>query len=223
MPEIRSLTVPLIEKLNIEVETLDTLEGIDTASLPEGFAEQAATYRLASSIAVVPPPVNLLPIEITADRTSRHAQRIVAVGAAAAVVLAAFLYSRARTARQEAERQVSVVRSEISRVQPPGAPPASFDAQGPAMARTLEALAAAVPAGVIVRSVRALPEGVHWNITIEAVAAGDSEARANANADAFLRALDASPVFGKPLLLPVRQPVGTGSALTLVATYRVPR
>ena len=32
MPEIRSLTAPLIERLNIEVETLDTLEGIDAAS-----------------------------------------------------------------------------------------------------------------------------------------------------------------------------------------------
>ena len=41
MPEIRSLTAPLIERLNIEVETLDTLEGIDAASLPEGFAERA--------------------------------------------------------------------------------------------------------------------------------------------------------------------------------------
>ena len=69
MPEIRSLTAPLIERLNIEVETLDTLEGIDTASLPDGFADQAARFRLASSIAVEPPPVNLLPVET--DRRSR--------------------------------------------------------------------------------------------------------------------------------------------------------
>ena len=71
MPEVRSLTAPLIERLNIEVETLDTLEGIDTAKLPEGFAERASTLRLASSIAVEPPPVNLLPVEVTASRTSR--------------------------------------------------------------------------------------------------------------------------------------------------------
>ena len=42
MPEIRSLTAPLIERLNIEVETLDTLDGIDTGHLPEGFAERAS-------------------------------------------------------------------------------------------------------------------------------------------------------------------------------------
>ena len=85
MPEVRSLTAPLIERLNIEVETLDTLEGIDAASLPEGFAERASTLRLASSIAVEPPPVNLLPVEVTASRTSRSALRVVAVGTAAAV------------------------------------------------------------------------------------------------------------------------------------------
>jgi hypothetical protein len=68
MPDIRSLTAPLIERLNIEVETLDTLEGIDPASLPEGFAERASTLRLASAIAVDPPPVNLLPVALTATR-----------------------------------------------------------------------------------------------------------------------------------------------------------
>ena len=71
MPEIRSLTAPLIEFLNIEVETLDTLEGIDASSIPEGFAEQAATFRLATSISADPPPINLLPYgnEICAKTT----------------------------------------------------------------------------------------------------------------------------------------------------------
>jgi Tfp pilus assembly PilM family ATPase len=95
MPEVRSLTAPLIERLNIEVETLDTLEGIDAANLPEGFAERASTLRLASSVAVEPPPVNLLPSEVTASRTSRSALRLVAVGIAVAVALGAFLYTRA--------------------------------------------------------------------------------------------------------------------------------
>ena len=74
MPEIRSLTAPLIERLNIEVETLDTLEGIDVRP-SRGFAERASTLRLASSIAVEPPPVNLLPVEVTASRTNRSGRR----------------------------------------------------------------------------------------------------------------------------------------------------
>jgi hypothetical protein len=95
MPEVRSLTAPLIERLNIEVETLDTLESIDAGSLPEGFAERASTLRLASSIAVEPPPVNLLPVEVTASRTSRSGLRVIALGTAAAVAFGALLYARA--------------------------------------------------------------------------------------------------------------------------------
>src|SRR5207253_3163853 len=52
MPEIRLLTAPLIERLNIEVETLDSLDGIDTGELPEPadqFAEQVASLRLATA------------------------------------------------------------------------------------------------------------------------------------------------------------------------------
>jgi hypothetical protein len=94
MPEVRSLTAPLIERLNVEVETLDTLEGFDAARLPEGFAERASTLRLASSIAVSPPPVNLLPVEVAASQTSRSAFRAVAAGTAAAVAFGAFLYAR---------------------------------------------------------------------------------------------------------------------------------
>ena len=115
MPEIRSLTAPLIERLNIEVETLDTLEGIDTATLPEGFAERAPTLRLASSIAVEPPPVNLLPVEVTASPHEHVGPRIVAVGTAAAVALGAFLYGQASAARIDAERQLEAVQRECRR------------------------------------------------------------------------------------------------------------
>ena len=87
MPEIRSLTAPLIERLNIEVETLDTLDGIDAAAgLPEPadrFTDQVASLRLASAIAAEPPPVNLLPVEITAERASRTGRYLFAAGTAA--------------------------------------------------------------------------------------------------------------------------------------------
>ena len=109
MPEIRSLTAPLIELLNIEVETLDTLEGIDASTLPEGFAEQAATFRLATSIAADPPPINLLPAEVKPSREQvRRPGWILAGGAAAAIAVAAFIYGRANVAPQPA---------------PPSAPP----------------------------------------------------------------------------------------------------
>jgi hypothetical protein len=100
--------------LNIEVETLDTLEGFDTATLPEGVAGSASALRLALSIAVEPPPVNLLPVEVMASRTTQSGRRIVAVGAAAAVILGAFLYGRARVTQISAHREETMPREASS-------------------------------------------------------------------------------------------------------------
>jgi hypothetical protein len=99
MPEIRSLTAPLIDRLNIEVETLDTLEGIDPLKLPEPadrFSEHLAAFRLASAIAVQPPPVNLLAPTETAGYMHLVNRRVVAagLGSAAAIALAVLLYTR---------------------------------------------------------------------------------------------------------------------------------
>lgn len=48
LPDLRSLTMPLIEELDVEVETLDSLDGLTVkAPAPEGLAEAAAAIRLA--------------------------------------------------------------------------------------------------------------------------------------------------------------------------------
>ena len=238
MPEIRSLTAPLIDRLNIEVETLDTLDGIDAATLPEGFADRAPTLRLASSIAVEPPPVNLLPVEVTASRTSRTGQRIVAAGTAAAIAIAAFLYGQANATRRDAERQFEAVRRELPSVQaqvvPAGATAVSpetervrraaldaLDAQGPAMARVLEAVAKAAPQGVTLASLRAVPDGRHWNVSFDAFAAGADEAVARQAADRFLRALAQSSTFEEPLRLSMRRFVPDARGIQIAASYRV--
>jgi len=234
MPELRSLTAPLIERLNIEVETLDTLEGIDAASLPDGFAEDAATLRLASSIAVEPPPVNLLPLEMTASRTSRLALRVLAVGTAAAVAFGAFLYARADAARAGAEQELEAVRREMSSLQTEGgaatatsvssntqkAPLEALDAQGPSMARLLEAVANAAPPGVTLRSLRALPDGPDWRVEVDAFAAVRNQIVSQRTADQFLRALLESPMFGEPLGPPTLRDGVTGG-VEITASYRV--
>jgi hypothetical protein len=234
MPEVRSLTAPLIERLNIEVETLDTLEGIDAATLPDGFAERASTLRLASSIAVEPPPVNLLPVEVTASRTNKSGQRIVAGGTAAAVALGAFLYGRANVERMSAERQLEVVRQEMSSLASPAAMEndrASTGAvslqglpengHGPALARVLETVAKAAQSGVTVKSLRASRDGEQWTINIGAFAAGSDQAAARQAVDRFLRALEASPIFREPLRAPASRFLPDAGGVEVTATYRV--
>ena len=56
LPDLRSLTMPLIEELDMEVETLDTLEGLDVS--PAAVAQRAVDYapalRLAAAVATLP-------------------------------------------------------------------------------------------------------------------------------------------------------------------------
>jgi hypothetical protein len=58
LPELRSLTMPLIEELDLEVETLDSIEGLRPTGRArvDRFAESAPAIRLAAAAAVLPPP-----------------------------------------------------------------------------------------------------------------------------------------------------------------------
>jgi hypothetical protein len=60
LPDLRSLTMPLIEELDIEVETLDTLDGIvvEGAASGEMIAEQAPAIRLACAAAAGSSPTS---------------------------------------------------------------------------------------------------------------------------------------------------------------------
>jgi hypothetical protein len=83
LDELRSMTVPLMERLDVEVETLDSLFGIDAARLPESgddeFRERSAELRLAWAVAADwPPAINLL--------RARHRQASKAMLGRAAVV-----------------------------------------------------------------------------------------------------------------------------------------
>jgi hypothetical protein len=63
VPDLRSTTLPLMERFDAEVETLDSLFGIDAASLPEPaneFRERAPELRLAWAAAAGWTTINLL-------------------------------------------------------------------------------------------------------------------------------------------------------------------
>ena len=55
LPELRSLTMPLIEELDLEVETLDSTEGLRAVgkARAERFAESAPAIRLACAAALI--------------------------------------------------------------------------------------------------------------------------------------------------------------------------
>jgi hypothetical protein len=240
MPEIRSLTAPLIERLNIEVETLYSLDGIDSAALPEPadrFSEQVASLRLASAIAAEPPPVNLLPVEITAQRAGRRGQAVCAVGSAAAVAFGAFLYAEADARTHQAERQVGALQRQVEGLRPgvraidvarqgagvESAQLAALDAldtQGPRMARMLQTLSEATPSDMTLKSMSAGSDGAAWRVVVEGSAAPDAT-RARAAVDHFLRGVEESPLFGAPVRPPARRISAGASGLEFTAEYLV--
>ena len=229
MPEIRSLTAPLIERLNIEVETLDTLEGIDATALPElsdPFFEQIAAYRLASAIAVEPTPVNLLPKEQIAEPVPRSGLRVFLAGSAAAVAFAAFLYAQAGVEREEAERQLVAAQREVSGPQEPAAPAstASLDAvdlQGPRMAQLLEVLSQSAPLGVTLQALTAISDGELWRVSIDARSEAPDPVRARVAAENFLERLASEPLFGDAVRPATRRLLSGGTTVELTVEYAV--
>jgi hypothetical protein len=85
LPELRSMAIRLMEQLDVEVETLDSLFGIDPVHLPQPpheFRERASEMRLAWAVAADwPAPVNLL-----RERTRRVTKTMLTRAAVAAGV-----------------------------------------------------------------------------------------------------------------------------------------
>jgi Tfp pilus assembly protein PilN len=160
------------------------------------------------------------------------------VGSAAAVVIGAFLYGQANVERINAERQLDSVRRVMSSLQADvvaasatggdarsesaqRAALTALDAQGPAMARVLEAIANAAPQSVTVRSVAMTADGPHWTVRLDAFAAGADRTIASGAADEFLRALEQSAIFDERLQPPTRRFGPAAAGVEIAAAYRV--
>lgn len=87
VPELRSMTMPLMDRLDVEVEPFDSLFGIDGQHLPDpepDFRERIAELRLAWAVAADwPPYLNLL-----RARHRRRSSRVLGAAAIAAGVIA---------------------------------------------------------------------------------------------------------------------------------------
>ena len=104
LADLRSTTMPLMERLDVEVETLDSLFAIDAAHLPEPadeFRERASALRLAWAVAADRrPPINLLRDEQPRLDARRARQR--------AAVVAEWRRPRRRVERRAQHRSGTV-------------------------------------------------------------------------------------------------------------------
>lgn len=100
LPELRSLTMPLIEELDLEVETLDSTDGLRPVGKArhERFSEAAPAIRVACAAAVAP------------SRRQRPAFNRFAAAAVvllAAITLAGYAYFRRSVVRPAAPQQAA--------------------------------------------------------------------------------------------------------------------
>lgn len=134
LPELRSLTLPLIEELDVEVETLDSTDGLAArrARLPE-FAELAPALRLATAAAS------------SSDLTTgRQALRVyLSRAAAAAAVIAAVVWagysywhgSSPSSIAQGRVPQPKIVQSPAVRRSNPSSPAIASNVSSPALSQ----------------------------------------------------------------------------------------
>ncbi len=239
LPDLRALTGPLMHELNVEVETLDSLDGFDVARLPEPadeFRMRVGALRTAWVLAAdAAPSVNLLPREAaTVSFTSSfdaQARRRLAVAAVAGVVIAGaawagaeFFVRSSRTQLEALRRQVNSLGPAVQRLDDTRRTAAivaarhaaleAFATQGPRLARVLETLAKDAPGEVVINTLAVTPGVGSWKVTVNGQAIAGSPALAQAVFNQFLRGASGSALLGVPVRPPsikveAEEPPGT--------------
>jgi hypothetical protein len=211
---LRSLTAPLMEASDTEIETLDSIDGLPAgASTDDGAAELRVPWAVAADEAA---PVNLLPVEARARHRSRKFRGRLLRAVALVLVLLALMYAGARVWANSGEAHIAELRDRITRLeQESNAIDRSrllraqvrlrrqaldaFAVQGPRIAKILEALADSAPRDrqVVMNALDFEPAGGAWRMTLKGEATGPNPALAQAAFNQFLRQLSASPYVGQ--------------------------
>jgi hypothetical protein len=161
LPELRSMTALLMERLDVEVEPLDSLFGIDAAQLPDPvdeFMERGAEMRLAWAVAADwPPAINLLRARRRQVSKTVLARAAVATGVAAGLVVG-WRVQQSQWWRARAPRLVSRDASNIRPAGPAGNPAPSAPNRTPAV--TPPAVATRPPAATTSPGVTTRPPAV---------------------------------------------------------------
>ena len=217
--DLRSLTGPLVDELALDVETLDVGDDLDVSRLPEpsdNFRSRLGAWRTALALAADPAPQPGLSSEHARPAAISPAliSRAAAAAVAGALIVAAGwgvlgYLSAGVTARQERMRRaIGVLEPELQRQDEERrrvaiaaareAALAAFASQGPRLAKVLEAFSSATPPDIALSLIRAEPGVASWRLVVEGQAEGPDAAAAHATFTRFLKALEASPLLGRP-------------------------
>ena len=218
LPDLRALTGPLMHELSVEVETLDSLDGLDVARLPEPadeFRSRIGALRPAWAAAAEPSAsVNLVPRDTSAMRFAPKVERrhgvavvaglLIALGAWGAVT---WLAESATAEQERLRRRIALLEPQMQRrgelrreVEIQAARLAAlraFATEGPRMARVLEILGKAAPPDIALTEVTFEPAIGAWALTVAGQAEGKNAAEAQVAFGQFLAALKGSPLLGE--------------------------
>lgn len=218
-PDPRALTAPLMQELSLDVETLDVGDDLDLSKLPEpsdGLRSRLGAWRTALALAADAEPIPGLKVRETgaASAPSAIARRVAAAAATGALItlmgwgLLGYLATGVTARQERLKRTIGVLEPEIRRrdderrraavATAREAALAAFAAQGPRLARLMEQMSLAAPADLALSAVRVEPGDATWRLVIEGQAEGSDAAAAHATFNTFLKALDASPLLGRP-------------------------
>ena len=225
MPALRDLTGPLMQELNVEVEILDSLEGLDGANLPAPAEEfQAAIARLRPACAVAAeaePPINLMPrSQGLAIAVAKSTQRSLAVACAASIVLTGAVWAAGNSLMESARADAQALRQQIGRLEPETqraqrlqqaattrslrlAALEAFTTQGPRLALALDAFRQAPSDLAASKLTLTTALNGTWALDVSGQAKSRTTADAQAAFSTFLRAAGASKYLGLPSRPPV--------------------
>jgi hypothetical protein len=219
-PSPRALTSPLVHILDVEVETLDSVEGLAprAATVPDATVlGRASELRVAWAAGTDhASAANVLPLDLVARRAATHLARRSIAAMAAGCVLVAGAYGLARGWESRVDAGMAPLRHEIAVLEPQvrdaeraglgrsidaarASALASAAVHGPRLARVLEVFGRSAPRGVELESARFVSQGDRWRLAIAGKASASTPADAQTTFNDFLRLVAASPLIGPPL------------------------
>lgn len=223
VPDMRTLTGPLMNELTSDVETLDVADDVDLSRLPEPsdrFHSRVGAWRTALALAAAAAPLTRLEArDAKRFQFGSPLARRVGIAAAAGLLITAagwgalaYLSASAAADQQRLRRAVAALEPELERhddarrgavlAEARQAAMRAFASQGPRLARVLEAVSRATPADISLTAFTVEPGVGSWRITAEGQAEGANAAAAQATFNQFLKTLGSSPLLGHPVTPP---------------------